>query len=89
MDGGGRLSRSVKPQRRSDPKTKKAASRALQTHARLPEPTRIPEPVFTADDFNEQHRTGMIAVLERWLPRGLGTAATFALLLGAGVRGGV
>ncbi len=87
MDGGGRLSRSVKPQRRSDPKTKKAASRALQMHARLPEPSRVPDPILTADDFNEQHRTGMIAALERWLPRGLGTAATFALLFGAGVLG--
>jgi cell division protein FtsQ len=92
MDGGGRLSRSVKPQRRSDPKIKKAASRALQTHAPLPEPTRIPEPVFTTVEFNEQHRTGMIAVLERWLPRGIGTAAMLALMIGAGalgvVRGG-
>ncbi|HEY0220001.1 MAG TPA: cell division protein FtsQ/DivIB [Afipia sp.] len=88
MDGGGRLSRSVKPpQRRSDPAKKKAASRASKTHASSLEPTRVPEPVFTADDFNDQHRTGAIAALERWLPQGIGTAATVMLLLGAGVLG--
>lgn len=87
MDGGGRLPGSVKPQRRSDPKTKKAASRASQARARLPEPARIPEPVLTSADFDEQHRTGMIAALERRMPRGIGTTATFALLFGAGLLG--
>ncbi|MBX9709586.1 MAG: cell division protein FtsQ/DivIB [Xanthobacteraceae bacterium] len=87
MDGGGRLSRSVKPQRRSDPTIKKATSRASKTHALLPEPSRVPEPIFTAQDFNDQHRNGLIATLERWLPRGVGTAATLALLLGVGMLG--
>ncbi len=88
MDGGGRLSRPVKqPQRRSDPKTKKAASRASKTHASSLEPSRVPEPVFSADDFNDQHRNGVIAALERWLPQGIGTVATIILLLGAGVLG--
>ncbi len=87
MDGGGRLSRSVKPpQRRSDPVKKKAASKASQTHVSNLEPSRVPEPVFT-HEFNDQHRNGAIAALERWLPRGIGTAATVLLLLGAGVLG--
>ncbi|RTL51629.1 MAG: cell division protein FtsQ/DivIB [Bradyrhizobiaceae bacterium] len=89
MDGGGRLSRPVKqPQRRSDPaKTKRAASRASKARVSDLKPTLLPEPAFTARDFNDQHRNGLIATLERWLPRGVGTGATFALLFCAGVLG--
>ena len=81
MDGGGRLSRSVRqPQRRYDP-IKKAvpkapSARALASHDRTPEPV-----------FNDQNRTGLIATLERRLPRGIGTAATFMLLIGVGILG--
>lgn len=79
MDGGGRLSRSVRaPQRRSDP-TKKAVPTASQSRVRG-----TPSSDFAYDD---SHRHDLIAKLERRLPRGIGTAATVALLLGAGLLG--
>lgn len=79
MDGGGRLSRSVRaPQRRSDP-TKKAVPRASRARARAT-PSSGPA-------YDETHRNDLIAKLERRLPRGIGTAATVALLLGAGLLG--
>jgi cell division protein FtsQ len=79
MDGGGRLSRSVRaPQRRSDP-TKKAVPRASRARARGT-PSSGPA-------YDETHRNDLIGKLERRLPRGIGTAATVALLLGAGLLG--
>ncbi len=79
MDGGGRLSRSVRaPQRRSDP-TKKAAPKASRARARVTPPSDFV--------YDGEHRNDLIAKLERRLPRGIGTVATVALLLGAGMLG--
>lgn len=79
MDGGGRLSRSVRaPQRRSDP-TKKAVPRASRP--------RVRGTPSSGPAYDETHRNDLIAKLERRLPRGIGTAATVALLLGAGLLG--
>ncbi len=86
MDGGGRLSRSV---RQSGPQSnldKKAARRQARKVAR----SRAPEPVLRAAAppvFHEHDRNSHIATLERWLPRGVGLSALIFFFIVAGTFG--
>jgi cell division protein FtsQ len=54
--------------------------------ARAPEPEIRPTPLPVFDD---QRRTGSLAVLERWLPRGVGIAASVVLIACAGIFGAI
>ncbi len=83
MDGGGRLSRSVRqgPQSSLD---KKAVRKAARSRARASEPVLRPA---SPPIFDDQGRNGRIATLERWLPRGIGLAAAFVLMAGVGAFG--
>ena len=83
MDGGGRLAR--KAGSRSNPE-KKSSQRASRTRANAPKPELRPAPLPVFDD---QHRTGLLAVIERWLPRGVGVAASVVLIACAGIFGAI
>lgn len=79
MDGGGRLSRSVRQtQTRSAPARKAAVSSRDATAS-----TRR----YVFEPEREENPDGFFAKLERRLPRGLGVAATVILLVGAGLFG--
>src|SRR3569623_1714645 len=81
MDGGGRLSRSVRQtQSRSAPARKAVVpsrNATISTRRYVFEPER------------EENPNGFFAKLERRLPRGLGVAATVVLLVGAGLFGAI
>ncbi len=92
MDGGGRLSRSVRqsgPQSNLDKKAaRKEARKAVRQAARSR--ARDAEPVLRAAAppvFHDHERNSRIAMLERWLPRGVGLAALAALMIGVGTIG--
>ncbi len=84
MVGGGRLVRSARQAGSQSNPDKKPSRRALR--ARAPEPEIRPTPLPVFDD---QRRTGSLAVLERWLPRGVGIAASVVLIACAGIFGAI
>lgn len=84
MDGGGRLSRSIRQAGHQSILDKKAAKPASRSRARAPKSPRRPAAPAV---FNDQGRNGHIVTLERWLPRGIGLAAAVALMIGAGALG--
>jgi len=81
MDGGGRLSRSVRQTQSRSAPTRKAAPVTSRSHAHASTRRYVFEPE------REDNPNGFFAKLERRLPRGLGVAATVALLIGAGTLG--
>ena len=83
MDGGGRLSRSVR-QGHQPNLSQKAARKASRSRARTSEPFIRPA---SPPIYDEQGRNGKIATLERWLPRGVGVAAFFVFMIAAGTFG--
>ena len=84
MDGGGRLSWSARQGHQSDLGEKAAKKKASRSRARAPEPFIRPA---SPPIFDDQGRNGKIAVLERWLPRGVGLAALFVFFIAAGTFG--
>lgn len=84
MDGGGRLARSVRQSGHQSNLSQKAAGKASRTRARMPKP--VPRPAAPLV-FHEQDRNSRIAMLARWMPRGIGLAAAAVLMIGAGALG--
>jgi len=80
MDGGGRLSRSVRQTQSRSVPIKKAVSNPRHVDA-------ISTRRYIFEPRNEGNPNSWIAKLERVIPRGFGMAATVALLLGAGIFG--
>ncbi len=83
MDGGGRLSRPVE-QGHQPNLSRKAARKASRSRARVPEPVIRPA---SPPIYDEHGRNSRIAMLERWLPRGVGVAAVFVFIISAGTFG--
>src|ERR1700752_3693854 len=80
MDGGGRLSRSVRQTQSRSVPVKKAASNPQGTGV-------ISTRRYVFEPRNENNPNSWIAKLERAIPRGFGMGATVALLIGAGLFG--
>ncbi len=85
MDGGGRLSRPVEQRHQSDLGKKAARKKASRSRARAPEPLRPASPPI----YDEHGRNSHFATLERWLPRGVGVAAVFLLMVSAVALGAI
>jgi cell division protein FtsQ len=83
MDGGGRFSRPVERAEHRSILDKKASPKASRSRARRLTSAQRP----AAPIFDDRNRSGWIVALERRLPRGIGIAASFALLLAASAFG--
>lgn len=78
MDGGGRFARSVRQSKPQSISGRKAAGKPERSRARAPKTARR----SAAAIFHDHDRNSRIAKLERWLPRGVGLAAAFLLMVG-------